>query len=146
MNLKLVARPDRVEVKAAVFAINSDKAPGPDGFSAGFYQAFWDIIGEDIYREVMTFFETGQLHPRYNETHIRLIPKVKGAKRVSEFRPIALCNSHYKIIAKILSKRLQPLLQSLISPAQSAFIPGRAISDNVLITHDILHFLRQSKA
>lgn len=146
MNLKLVAIPDIVEVKAAVFTINSDKAPGPDGFSAGFYQAFWDIIGEDIYREVRTFFETGQLHPRYNETHIRLIPKVKGAKRVSEFRPIALCNSHYKIIAKILSKRLQPLLQSLISPAQSAFIPGKAISDNVLITHDILHFLRQSKA
>ncbi|WZY83148.1 hypothetical protein YC2023_029532 [Brassica napus] len=146
MNLRLVAIPDRVEVKAAVFAINSDKAPGPDGFSAGFYQSFWDIIGEDIYQEVMAFFESGQLHPRYNETHIRLIPKVKEAKRVSEFRPIALCNSHYKIIAKKFSKRMQPLLQSIISPAQSAFVPGRAISDNVLITHEILHYLRQSKA
>ena len=81
-----------------------------------------------------------------NETHVRLIPKTLSAKQVADYRPIALCNTHYKIIAKILTKRLQPHLQQLISPHQSAFVPGRAISDNVLITHEILHFLRKSKA
>ena len=57
-----------------------------------------------------------------------------------------LCSTHYKIIAKILTKRLQPLLPRIISPHQLAFVPKRAIGDNVLITHEILHYLRTSKA
>lgn len=146
MNEKLIKIPDMEEIRAAVFSIHPGKAPGPDGFSAGFYQTFWDVIGTDIFRDVKSFFETGRMNPRQNETHLRLIPKTKGAKKVSDYRPIALCNTHYKIIAKILSRRLQPLLHSLISPSQSAFVPGRAISDNVLITHEILHYLRKSGA
>lgn len=110
----------------------------------GFYQTFWDVIGEDVYRDIREFFVSSFLHPRQTETHLRLIPKGMGAHRVSDYQPIALCNTHYKIIAKILSKRLQPLLQVLISPSQSAFVPGRAITDNVLITHEVLHYLRQS--
>lgn len=94
----------------------------------------------------MEFFETGQLHPRQNEIHIRLIPKTNSSKRVLEYCPIALCNTHYKIIAKILSNKIQLLLQSIISLSQSAFVSGRAISDNVLITHEILHYLRMSGA
>lgn len=145
-NLPLIAIPDKAEVREAVFAIHPDKAPGPDGFSAGFYQHFWDIIGDDIYSDIRSFFDTSQLHPRQNETHIRLIPKTKNSKKVSDYRPIALCTTHYKIIAKLLTKRIQPLLHAIISPSQSAFIPGRAISDNVLITHEILHYLRRSGA
>ena len=145
-NEKLIAIPEKEEVRAAVFAINPDKAPGPVGFSAGFYQSFWDIIGDDIYADIKSFFVSGHLNPRQNETHVRLIPKTTTAKKVSEYRPIALCTTHYKIIAKLLLKRLQPLLHSIISPSQSAFVPGRAISDNVLITHEILHYLRRSGA
>lgn len=144
-NQQLICIPNKAEVRVAVFSSHPDKAPGPDGFSA-VYQPFWDVIGDDIYRDIRSFFEDSYLHPRQNETHIRLIPKTTGAKRVSDYRPNALCNTHYKIIAKILSKRLQPLLQSIISPSQSAFVPGRAISDNFLITHKILHYLRKSCA
>ena len=146
MNQSLISIPDMAEVQAAVFSINPDKAPGPDGFSAGFYQSFWDIIGEDIYRDICSFFESSHLHPRQKETHVRLIPKMTGEKKVLDYRPIALCNTRYKIIAKILSKRLRPHRHSLISPSQSAFVAGHSIADNVLITHEILHFLRQSKA
>lgn len=106
MNQTLIAIPDNQEIKRAVFAIHADKAPGPDGFSAGFYQSFWEIIGEDVSREIQSFFETSYLNPRQNETHLRLIPKSLSAKKVSDYRPIALCTTHYKIIAKILTKRL----------------------------------------
>lgn len=84
--------------------------------------------------------------PRLNGTHVRLIPKILRAKKVSDYRHIALCNTQYKIIAKILSKRIKPLLHDLISPSQSAFVAGQSIADNVLITHEILHYLRESKA
>ena len=90
MNEDLTKIPDMEEVRAAVFSIHPGKAPGPDGFSAGFYQTFWDVIAADIFRDVKAFFETGQLNPRQNETHLRLIPKTMGAKEVSDYRPIAL--------------------------------------------------------
>ncbi|KAG7564528.1 Ribonuclease H domain [Arabidopsis suecica] len=78
----------------------------------------WDVIGGDVGREIRDFFSCGSLHPRHNENHIRLIPKSSGPKKVADYRPIALCSVHYKIIAKILSKRLQPLLPGIISQCQ----------------------------
>ena len=145
-NDRLIAIPDKTEVHNDVLAIHADKAPGLDGFSAGFYHSFWSTIGDDVYRDIREFFETGYLHPRQNETHVRLIAKISSPRKVADFRPIALCSTHYKIIAKILTRRLQPLLSRIISPHQSAFVPKRAIGDNVLITHEILHYLRTSKA
>lgn len=115
-NAMLTQIPDKQEVTRAVFAIHADKAPGPDGFSAGFYHSYWDIVGDDIFRDIREFFETGYLHPRQNETHVRLIAKITAPRKVADFRPIALCTTHYKIIAKILTMRLQPLLPHIISP------------------------------
>lgn len=146
MDEALIALPSNQEIKEAVFSINASKAPGPDGFSSKFYHAYWHIIGDDVSREIRDFFETSNLNLRHNETHVRLIPKGTAPRKVGDYRPIALCNVHYKIIAKILTKRLQPILPVLISQHQSAFVPNRAISDNVLITHEVLHFLRTSEA
>lgn len=55
-------------------------------------------------------------------------------------------NSYYKIISKILASRFKGVLEGIISENQSAFISGRAIADNVLITHEMLHFLKTSRA
>ena len=144
-NNTLIASPSTREIRDTLFSIHADKAPGPDGFSAGFYQTHWKDIGPDIVAEVQRFFELDRIPEKINYTHIMLIPKIKSPQKVADYRPIALCNVYYKIYSKILTRRLQPILSSIISENQSAFVPGRAISDNVLITHEVLHYLKTTK-
>lgn len=145
-NEELIRDPTPKEIKDATFAIHPDKAQGPDGFSASFFQSNWETVGPAVVKEIQQFFSSGQISQNINTTYVRLIPKISGAKKVSDYRPIALCNVFYKIISKLLSIRLKPVLSSIISENQSAFIPGRAITENVLITHEVLHYLKISTA
>ena len=146
MNAVLISTPAAAEIRKALFAIHPDKASGPDRFSASFFQSHWATISSTIVAEVQNFFESGTMSPSINTTHVRLIPKGQGPKFVSDYRPIALYKVYYKIISKILSLRLRPILGHIVSENQSALLPGRAITDNVLITHEMLHYLKNSEA
>lgn len=106
-NHHLTSIPSPAEIKEAAFSINADKAPGPDGFSAGFFQTNWEKIGPDIVREVQEFFSGEPLPANVNDTNIKLIPKINKPQKVSDYRPIALCNVYYKIYPKT-SRRLYP--------------------------------------
>ncbi|XP_022762159.1 uncharacterized protein LOC111308084 [Durio zibethinus] len=109
-----------------------------------------EFIAEDMYDVVKQIHPTkaprsdGRLDD-INNTNIVLIPKVKDPKSMSQFRPISICNVIYKIIAKTLAKRLKHILPSLVSENQSAFVPRRLITDNVLIAYGILHILKLKK-
>lgn len=105
----------------------------------GFYQNNWEVVGDEVCNAVLTFFRTGHLDGFINHTHIDLIPKLANPSRVTEFRPISLCNVLYKIVAKVLANRLKCILPLIISSNESAFIPGRLISDNILIAYETLH-------
>lgn len=83
---------DTITPKDAVFSLNGDGAPRPDGFRGRFYQTFWDIVGADVISSVQHFFLTGLFAPNYNSNVIVLIPKVAGANYMGDFRPIALTN------------------------------------------------------
>ncbi|KAL0439669.1 UNVERIFIED_CONTAM: hypothetical protein Slati_2449900 [Sesamum latifolium] len=78
------------EIKNAVFDIDEVKAPGPDGYSSGFFKAAWPVVGEEVARAIMEFFRTGRLLKQVNTTLISLIPKVATPTTVAEFRPIFL--------------------------------------------------------
>ena len=145
-NNRLIEIHSEEEIRIASFSIHLDKAPGPDGFSANFFQANWNTVKEQIVKEIQEFFSSGLLPCNINNTHVILIPKIKRPKKMTDYRPITLCTVYYKIIAKLLTKKLQPILAYIISENQSAFVPQRAISDNVLITHEVLHYLHTSKA
>ena len=88
---------------------------------------------------MLDFLNSGNMNSELNYTHIILIPKNKSPERMSDFKPISLCNVIYKIISKVMANRLKQILPNLISPTQSAFVLGCLITDNVLVAYETLH-------
>jgi len=115
-----------------------DKALGADGFNAGFFKRMWHIVGEDVINVVSSFFQTHRMLKEMNTTSISLVPKVANPKRLTDFRPISCCNIVYKCIAKILACRIKVVLPSLVGPYQTAFISGQRISDNILLSQELM--------
>lgn len=74
-----------------------------------------------------------------NATNIALLPMKKSPDALPDFQPISLCNVIYKLIAKALANRMKKVLPHIISPTQSAFIPQRLITDNILVAFEALH-------
>ncbi|XP_062017671.1 uncharacterized protein LOC133734024 [Rosa rugosa] len=134
------------EVFGALKQMHPSKAPGPDGFSPCFYQFFWGTVGEDVVEAVRAFLLSEELLRTINCTFVTLIPKVKLPQYVGQLRPISLCNVLYKLGSKVLANRIKPLMDSIISPCQSAFVSGRLISDNSLIAFEIGQFLKRRRS
>ncbi|KAI0510599.1 hypothetical protein KFK09_011207 [Dendrobium nobile] len=126
------------EIKTIFFASNTNTAPGPDGFTFHFYRATWNVIHNQLFKAVSSFFSTGYMPNQVKATAIALIPKQPHATNVKDYRPIALCNVIYKIIAKILANRMKLVMPIIINPSQGGFIHKRIISDNILLATDIL--------
>lgn len=145
MNAALTALPTGGEIQRAIFYMGRYKSPGPDGMTVTFYKHYWGIVHEATVKEVQVFFQSGILRKASNHTFITLIPKSDNPLRVDQYRPIALCNVIFKIITKILATRLRLVLDSIIHPSQAAFIPNRCIGDNIIVNHEIMHYLNSKK-
>ncbi|KAK4387746.1 putative mitochondrial protein [Sesamum angolense] len=129
------------EVTKALFHMAPLKSPGPDGMSPIFFQKFWSIVNTDVVTCVLNLLNSHVMPPTLNATNIVLIPKCKHPEHLSQFRPISLCNVVYKIASKAIANRMKPILDKIISPSQSAFVPGRLISDNILLAFELNHFI-----
>ncbi|GJT07833.1 hypothetical protein Tco_0842295 [Tanacetum coccineum] len=127
------------EIKIIMFDIGDDRASGPDGFMFAFFKKGWDVIGSDVCKAIREFFTNGCLLKEINHTFIALIPNVPTPIRVNYYRPISCCNVIYKCISKILTNHIIRGIKEVVSENQSAFVPGRRISDNILITQEIMH-------
>ncbi|GJZ83065.1 protein LAZ1 [Tanacetum coccineum] len=138
-NAHMVSSITNEEIKRAMFDIGDDKAPGPDGYTSAFFKKGWDIAGHDVCMAVHDFFVNGQLLKEVNHTFLALIPKVTTPLKVNDYRPISCCNVLYKCISKILTNRIIRGIKEVVSDNQSAFVPGRRISDNILITQELIH-------
>ena len=103
------------------------------------------MVGDSVIQEVKKIFDT-KIMPEYlNRTHIVLIPKIQGPETLGNYRPISLCNTVYKIVTKIIVARLRPYLENLVSPLQTAFVPGRKGIDNAVIVQELIHSISKKK-
>lgn len=128
----------REEVKNAVMDSDGDKAPGPDGFTLAFFKENWSLVEDDVMALFDEFHSSGKFVRSMNSTFICLIPKKKGAENISDFRPISLVSSTYKIVSKVLAERLRTVMGSLVSPFQHAFVGGRQSFDAALIANEVV--------
>ena len=101
-------------------------------------------MGIDVHQAVLSSLNSSSILKSINHTFITLIPKVNNPERVSNFQPISLCNMIYKIVSKVIANRLKPMLHSIISDTQSAFIANRLITDNILIAFESLHHMKNN--
>jgi len=145
MNKVLEAPFSAQKLERALFMMGTNKAPGPDGFTVGFYQTHWGTIGASVTNAVLDFLNGGQLPEGVNQTTIVLIPKIKHPQDLKNFRPISLCNVIYKICSKVLASRLRMFLDDIIYEEQSTFVPGRLITNNVLVAYECTHYLKRKK-
>jgi len=126
------------EIKTVLFFMSSDKSPGPDGFTTEFYKATWEIIGAEFIVAVKSFFEKGFLPKGVNSTILALIPKKFETKEMKDYRPISCCNVIYKVISKLIAKRLKEILPQFIAGNQSAFVKDRLLIQNLLLATEIV--------
>jgi hypothetical protein len=129
----------------AIFLMEHNKEPGPDGFPAEFYQTFWDTIKSDLL-DLFNVLHAGQLELfRLNFGEVILLPKVNQAERIQQFRPICLLNGSFKIFMKVATIRLNTVADHVVRPLQTAFMQGRNILDGVVILHKAVHKLHAKK-
>lgn len=86
-----------------------------------------------IYDMMVHFWGTGYLGHKIREGVIKLIPKLPVKLHANDWRALTMLTTVYKILAKLLSNHLKPLMPRIISPQQTGFIHGRNILDNISI-------------
>ncbi|CAL1413942.1 unnamed protein product [Linum trigynum] len=142
MNADLTAEVLSQEIQDTVFSMGTKQAPGSDGFTGKFFKAFWDIVGTSVIEAVTSFFVTSKMLRSFNHTWLTLIPKVDNVEFMRQLRTISLCQFVYKIITKIMVGRLAAILPQIISEGQNAFIRDRQIVKNILLGHELMHYLK----
>ncbi|VFQ90426.1 unnamed protein product [Cuscuta campestris] len=140
-NHALSCLPTIEEVRDAIWDLDPHSTSGPDGYTGEFFRKTWEIVGSDILKAAQEFFLGIPTPKAFGATLITLIPKSNSPKSFNDYRPISLSTFVSKIHSKLLAKRLKGLLYKLISHEQGAFQQGKDISDQILLTTEMLHAL-----
>ena len=121
----------------------SNKTPGNDGITREFYifKIFFDLIKDLLLSSINYSWEVGELSTSQKQVVITLIEKKGKDKRyIQNWRPISLLNVDVKLISKVLAMRLKKVIDKVIRPDQTAYIPGCLIGKSIRLISDILEY------
>ena len=111
----LMIRPfSSADVFNTINSMAKHRCPGPDGLTVEFFTCSWDILGHDVSKAVLSFFELNTLPRIVNSAALTLIPKSANASSISHYRPISCCNVLYKVITKLLTNRMKHVMPDLV--------------------------------
>jgi hypothetical protein len=129
------------EIEGVIMDCDGNKSLGPDEFNFNFVKSFWSLLKCEVCILFDQFYANASLPKSFSSYFVTLIPKVTSPLSLSEFRPISLLGCLYKIIAKVLARRLCLVMDSIVDPTQSAFLKGRQLVDAVLVNVLFLRFI-----
>jgi hypothetical protein len=131
------------ELKDILHHFKKERSPGPDGWTTEFFIYFFELVGEDLLQMVEDSRLKGKIAGGLNSTFLVMIPKENNPHSFNDYRPIALCNLVYKVIAKVISNRIKPYLGKSLSERQLGFLKGRRIQDAIGAAHECIHSIKQ---
>ena len=111
---ELEVMPSPEKIREAVWDCESSKTPGSDGYNMNFIKKCWNEIGTEFTAVVMSFFETAKLPEDSNVTWVALAPKFVGAREIKDLRPISMVGCVYKVISKVLVRRMRQVMTELV--------------------------------
>jgi hypothetical protein len=114
-------------------------------FPIEFYQHCWDVIKADLVAMFQDFHNLNLDIARFNYGIITLLPQVKDANNIKQYKPICLLNVIYKVFTKALTLRPDKVMGRIINQSQSGFLKNRNIMDGIMALHEILHDTRIKK-
>ncbi|XP_026416849.1 uncharacterized protein LOC113312300 [Papaver somniferum] len=141
----LDAIPSAEEIKEAIFSMDPESSPGPDGFSGCFCRACWHIIHDYVVHAIQFYWRRRFIPKGLNSNFLVLLPKIEGPKSPNHFRPIGLSNESFKIITKIINTRMSSLMTKLITPQQVAYIKGKSIQEKIILAYEMVNEMKKKR-
>lgn len=132
-----------VEVKEAIVCCGGTKSPGPDGFTFHFIKKCWYFLRVNFMRFLEYLYTGGELSKAVTSSFLALISKSSNPLGLDDYRHICSVGCMYKVVAKKLAGKLKHVLNSIVSHCQSAFVPGRLLLDDVLVSNEVVDFARK---
>ena len=133
------------ELGKAVKQLANQKCPGVDGLPIDWYKVFWNKIKYFLHDVILEIVQQQKLHLSARRGLISLMEKLGDPLKITQWRPISLLVSDYKIFAKIIAMRMQVVLPSLIHKSQTGFMKGRQIGENILKLQSLIEYCEKEK-
>ena len=132
------------EIFKVITQLKLNKSPGDDGIVSEFYVTYWSLIKHEFTKVIKHILDINTLTPSQNRAMLTLLYKKGEREDIANWRPISLLNVDYKIITKLLSERLKPLLPQIIHSDQKRYVNGRNISEANRLLQDIIDYSEQN--